>query len=80
MILLSERSIVVIEYRDRNPGADSTSTIMVAIDEIEDNLYYFSDIVSAGIPDVGRIITDSILMVLIFPLLLPSLRIAIDNV
>ncbi|CAK8564083.1 unnamed protein product [Lathyrus sativus] len=62
-----------------NPGPDSTSTIIVAIDEIEDNLYYFSDIVSAGIPDVGRLITDSILMVLIFPLLLPSLRISIDN-
>ncbi|KEH32539.1 hypothetical protein MTR_4g127210 [Medicago truncatula] len=62
-----------------NPGPDSTSTIIAAIDEIEDNLYYFSDIVSAGIPDVGSLITDSILMVLIFPLLLPSLRIAIDN-
>ncbi|XP_045811838.1 protein TRANSPARENT TESTA 9-like isoform X4 [Trifolium pratense] len=62
-----------------NPGPDSTSTIIAAIDEIEDNLYYVSDIVSAGIPDVGRLITDSILTVLIFPLLLPSLRIAIDN-
>ncbi|CAI8584099.1 unnamed protein product [Vicia faba] len=62
-----------------NPGPDSTSTIIVAIDEIEDNLYYFSDIVSAGIPDVSRLITDSILMVLIFPLLLPSLKISIDN-
>jgi len=77
---VSERSIVFIVYRDRNPGPDSTSTIIAAIDEIEDNLYYFSDIVSAGIPDVGSLITDSILMVLIFPLLLPSLRIAIDNV
>ncbi|XP_058755619.1 protein TRANSPARENT TESTA 9-like isoform X2 [Vicia villosa] len=62
-----------------NPGPDSTSTITVAIDEIEDNLYYFSDIVSAGIPDVGRLITDSILMVLIFPLLLPSRKMSIDN-
>ncbi|GAU38004.1 hypothetical protein TSUD_205440, partial [Trifolium subterraneum] len=62
-----------------NPGPNSTSTILAAIDEIEDNLYYFSDIVSAGIPDVGRLITDSILTVLVFPLLLPSLRIAIDN-
>ncbi|KAK2412504.1 protein TRANSPARENT TESTA [Trifolium repens] len=62
-----------------NPGPDSTSTILAAIDEIEDNLYYFSDIVSAGIPDVGSLITDNILTVLIFPLLLPSLRIAIDN-
>ncbi|KAK7329730.1 hypothetical protein VNO77_23906 [Canavalia gladiata] len=62
-----------------NPGPDSISTIIAAVDEIEDNLYYFNDVVSAGIPDVGRLITDSILMILIFPLLLPSLRIMADN-
>ncbi|KAJ1439830.1 CLEC16A/TT9, N-terminal [Sesbania bispinosa] len=59
----------------RNPGPDSSSIINAAVDDIEDNLYYFSDVVSAGIPDVGRLITDSILMLLIFPILLPSLRI-----
>ncbi|KAG6598900.1 Protein TRANSPARENT TESTA 9, partial [Cucurbita argyrosperma subsp. sororia] len=53
----------------------STSTILAAIDGIEDNLYYISDIISAGIPDVGRLITDNILRHLIFPLLLPSLMI-----
>ncbi|KAI4335345.1 hypothetical protein L6164_013999 [Bauhinia variegata] len=63
----------------KNPGPDSTSTIIATVDEIEDNLYYFSDIVSAGIPDVGRLITDSILMLLIFPLLFPSLRIVAVN-
>ena len=50
------------------------------MDEIEDNLYYFSDVISAGIPDVGRLITDNILQYLIFPLLLPSLRIEAVNV
>ncbi|KAG5559713.1 hypothetical protein RHGRI_009283 [Rhododendron griersonianum] len=58
----------------KNSGPVSTSTILSAVDEIEDNLYYFSDVISAGIPDVGRILTDSILKLLIFPLLLPSLR------
>ncbi|XP_022636187.1 uncharacterized protein LOC106761988 isoform X3 [Vigna radiata var. radiata] len=58
----------------KNQGSDSTSAIISAVDEIEDNLYYFSDVISAGIPDVGRLITDSILMLLVFPLLLPSLR------
>ncbi|XP_058207833.1 protein TRANSPARENT TESTA 9 isoform X2 [Rhododendron vialii] len=58
----------------KNSGPVSTSTIFSAVDEIEDNLYYFSDVISAGIPDVGRILTDSILKLLIFPLLLPSLR------
>ncbi|XP_027329410.1 protein TRANSPARENT TESTA 9-like [Abrus precatorius] len=61
------------------PVPDSISTIIAAVDEIEDNLYYFNDVVSAGIPDVGRLITDSILVILIFPLLLPSLRIVADN-
>ncbi|XP_061362933.1 protein TRANSPARENT TESTA 9-like [Gastrolobium bilobum] len=63
----------------KNPGPDSTSTIIAAVDEIEDNLYYFSDVISAGIPDVGRLITDSMLMLLIFPILLPSLRIVAVN-
>ncbi|KAE9609879.1 hypothetical protein Lalb_Chr07g0180711 [Lupinus albus] len=63
----------------RTADPDSTSTLINALDEIQDILYYFSDVVSAGIPDVGRLITDSILMVLIFPLLLPSLRVAADD-
>lgn len=64
-------------YRSTEP---STSTILAAVDEIEDNLYYISDVISAGIPDVGRLITDNILRHLIFPLLLPSLRIEVVNV
>ncbi|XP_014509724.1 uncharacterized protein LOC106768871 isoform X2 [Vigna radiata var. radiata] len=62
-----------------NPGPDSMSAIIAATDEIEDNLYYFSDVVSAGIPDVGRLITDGIMMILIFPLLLPSLGVMPNN-
>ncbi|KAK7265206.1 hypothetical protein RJT34_32822 [Clitoria ternatea] len=62
-----------------NPGPDSMSKIVAAVDEIEDNLYYFSDVVSAGIPDVGRLITDSIVMILIFPSVIPSLQIVVDN-
>ncbi|KAL6965463.1 Protein TRANSPARENT TESTA 9 [Sarracenia purpurea var. burkii] len=58
----------------KNSRPESTSTIFSSVDDIEDNLYYFSDVISAGIPDVGRILTDSILKLLIFPLLLPSLR------
>ncbi|XP_030952476.1 protein TRANSPARENT TESTA 9 isoform X1 [Quercus lobata] len=63
----------------KNPGSDSISTILAAVDEIEDNLYYFSDVISAGIPDVGKLITDNLLQLLIFPLLLPSLRIEAVN-
>ncbi|KAJ0031585.1 hypothetical protein Pint_13982 [Pistacia integerrima] len=64
----------------KNPSPDSTSIILADVDEIEDNLYYFSDIISAGIPDVGKLITDHMLQLLILPLLLPSLRInAVDE-
>ncbi|XP_061990548.1 protein TRANSPARENT TESTA 9 isoform X2 [Rosa rugosa] len=64
---------VLVSDTTTNLGADTTLSIPAAVDEIEDNLYYFSDIISAGIPDVGRLFTDNILQLLIFPLLLPSL-------
>ncbi|XP_021815970.1 uncharacterized protein LOC110758419 [Prunus avium] len=68
----------------KNLGAESAETttlISAAVDEIEDSLYYFSDVISAGIPDVGKLITDNILRLLIFPLLLPSLtRKAVEGV
>ncbi|CAN4084847.1 unnamed protein product [Withania somnifera] len=53
---------------------DTSGSILSSVEEIEDNLYYFSDFISAGIPDIGRLITDLMLKVLIFPLILPSLR------
>ncbi|GLT97385.1 hypothetical protein SLE2022_149520 [Rubroshorea leprosula] len=62
-----------------NPDPGSVSALLAAVDEIEDNLYYFSDVISAGIPDVGRLITGNILQLLIFPLLLPSLWMDIVN-
>ncbi|XP_019255586.1 PREDICTED: uncharacterized protein LOC109234169 isoform X3 [Nicotiana attenuata] len=55
-------------------GPDTSGSIISSVDEIEDNLYYFSDVISAGIPDIGRLITDLMLKVLIFPSVLPSLR------
>ncbi|VFR00899.1 unnamed protein product [Cuscuta campestris] len=65
---------------NRNLGADATSSVIPSVDEIEDNLYYISDVISAGIPDVGRLITDNILKFLIIPLVLPSLRMEIVDV
>ncbi|GFY80537.1 hypothetical protein Acr_01g0003460 [Actinidia rufa] len=57
-------------FQERNIGPESTSTIFSAVDEIEDNLYYFSDVISAGIPDV-REDTDGQLFDAQIPLLLP---------
>ncbi|XP_060172405.1 protein TRANSPARENT TESTA 9 isoform X2 [Lycium barbarum] len=42
-------------------GPDTSGSIHSSVDEIEDNLYYFSDVISAGIPDIGRLITDLML-------------------
>ncbi|XP_021665915.2 protein TRANSPARENT TESTA 9 isoform X2 [Hevea brasiliensis] len=64
----------------KNSDPDGTTMILVAVDEIEDNLYYFSDVISAGIPDVGRLITDKMLQFLIIPFLLPSLRLDVVNI
>ncbi|XP_074280692.1 protein TRANSPARENT TESTA 9 isoform X2 [Silene latifolia] len=57
---------------------ETSSSIIASMDEIEDNLYYFSDVISAGIPDVDSLITDNLLRLLILPLLLPSLTIEAD--
>lgn len=50
------------------------SSIEDAMVQIEDTLYYFSDVMSSGIPDLERFITENILQVLVFRLLLPSLQ------
>ncbi|KAL1198210.1 Protein TRANSPARENT TESTA 9 [Cardamine amara subsp. amara] len=57
----------------KSPSPDSGGKLFSAVDGIEDTLYYFSDVISAGIPDIGRLITDHILQHLTIPLLLPSL-------
>lgn len=53
---------------------DPTSCILSAVEEIEDTLYYFSDVISSGVPNLGRLIADNILQLLVFPLLLPSVK------
>ncbi|KAL2554117.1 hypothetical protein Fot_07736 [Forsythia ovata] len=70
---------VMVSNASKNLGVESSSSLLSAIDEIEDNLYYFSDVISAGIPEVGRLIMDGILTLLIFPLILPSLRTGVVN-
>ncbi|CAI9766435.1 unnamed protein product [Fraxinus pennsylvanica] len=65
---------VLVSNASKNLRTESTSSLLSAIDEIEDNLYYISDVISAGIPEVGRLIMDGTLTLLIFPLILPSLR------
>lgn len=54
--------------------SDSGLSIRDAVDDIEDNLYYFSDVISSGVPDLGRLLTDNILQLLVFPFLLPSFK------
>ncbi|KAJ8751255.1 hypothetical protein K2173_016436 [Erythroxylum novogranatense] len=63
----------------KSPSPDLSEAVISAVDDIEDNLYYISDVISAGIPDVAKLITDKILRLLILPLLLPSLRFGVVN-
>ncbi|KAL9260647.1 TRANSPARENT TESTA 9-like protein [Drosera capensis] len=63
----------LVHQASKNPSEELSSGIAAAVDEIEDNLYYFSDVISAGIPDVGKLITDNLLQLLILPLLLPCM-------
>ncbi|XP_030497042.2 protein TRANSPARENT TESTA 9 isoform X1 [Cannabis sativa] len=69
----------LVSYALKSPTEEITSSIFAAVDEIEDSLYYFSDVMSAGIPDVGRLMTDNLLQLLIFPILVPSLTIKAVN-
>ncbi|CAG7902170.1 unnamed protein product [Brassica rapa] len=57
----------------KSPSPESGGKLFSAVDGIEDTLYYFSDVISAGIPDIERLVTDHILQHLTLPLLLPSL-------
>ncbi|TVU13481.1 hypothetical protein EJB05_40540 [Eragrostis curvula] len=65
--------LVVHSSRNTNSSLPMAS-IEDAIVQIEDTLYYFSDVMSSGIPDLERFITENILEVLVFRLLLPSLQ------
>ena len=60
-------------YRNANSSLPMSS-VEDAIVQIEDTLYYFSDVMSSGIPDLERFITENILQVLVFRFLLPSLQ------
>ncbi|KAL6660439.1 hypothetical protein ACP70R_001985 [Stipagrostis hirtigluma subsp. patula] len=65
----------LIAHSSRNASSSlRMASIEDAIVQIEDTLYYFSDVMSSGIPDLEKFITENILQVLVFRLLLPSLQ------
>ncbi|MFS7967096.1 hypothetical protein Hanom_Chr09g00781711 [Helianthus anomalus] len=69
----------MVSSTTESQSPEPTSSILSAVDEVEDNLYYLNDVVSAGIPNVGMLITDSVLKLLVFPMLLPSLRVEVSD-
>lgn len=69
----------LVSIAAENPSPESKARILSAVDEIEDYLYYFSDAISAGVSNLATLITDNILQLLVFPLLLPSLAVEITN-
>ncbi|KAF8688275.1 hypothetical protein HU200_042328 [Digitaria exilis] len=65
----------LVSHSSRNANSSPPlSSVEDAIVQIEDTLYYFSDVMSSGIPDLEKFITENILQVLVFRLLLPSLQ------
>ncbi|KAJ1270295.1 hypothetical protein BS78_06G043000 [Paspalum vaginatum] len=65
----------LVAHSSRNAKSSlPLSSVEDTMVQIEDTLYYFSDVMSSGIPDLERFITENILQVLVFRLLLPSLQ------
>ncbi|WVZ84377.1 hypothetical protein U9M48_031415 [Paspalum notatum var. saurae] len=65
----------LVAHSSRNANSSlPMSSVEDTMVQIEDTLYYFSDVMSSGIPDLERFITENILQVLVFRLLLPSLQ------
>lgn len=65
-------SVCILICRNAEPVL--MASIEDAIVQIEDALYYFSDVMSSGIPDLGNFITENILQLLVFRIVLPSLQ------
>ncbi|KAG8063993.1 hypothetical protein GUJ93_ZPchr0004g39941 [Zizania palustris] len=65
---------LVVRYVRNVDSAVPTASVEDTVVQIEDTLYYFSDVMSSGIPDLGRFITENILQLLVFRFLLPSLQ------
>ncbi|KAL5214445.1 hypothetical protein ABZP36_003597 [Zizania latifolia] len=65
---------LVVRYVRNADSAVPTASVEDTVVQIEDTLYYFSDVMSPGIPDLGRFITENILQLLVFRFLLPSLQ------
>lgn len=49
-------------------------------DKIVDDLYYFNDILSVGNSQLSRLVTDNLLTLFVFPILLQLLHLTDDNV
>lgn len=54
--------------------------ILLESDEIVDDLYYFKDILSVGEPRLSKVVTQDLLNLLVFPILIPLLQLRQSNV
>ncbi|KAM0901833.1 hypothetical protein ACQ4PT_019699 [Festuca glaucescens] len=65
---------LVVRSAENADSSAAMASIEDAVVQIEDALYYFSDVMSSGIPDLGNFITENILQHLVFRIVLPSLQ------
>lgn len=54
--------------------------LLLETDKIIDDLYYFKDMLSVGESRLSRAVTENLLRILIFPILLPLLQLGQSNV
>lgn len=60
--------------------SDRKKELIVETDKIVDDLYYFNDILSIGNSRLSRLVTDNLLTLFVFPILLQILHLTDDNV
>ncbi|GLJ53926.1 hypothetical protein SUGI_1152190 [Cryptomeria japonica] len=70
---------LVVRAAQIDDASDIKKMLVSTIEEIDDDLYYLSDILCASVSDLSGPVTHNLLHTLVFPMLLPSLHLSHSN-
>lgn len=70
---------LVVRAAQVDDASDIKKMLVSTIEEIDDDLYYLSDILSASVSDLSGLVTQTLLHAWVFPMLLPSLHLSHSN-
>ncbi|KAL9425429.1 hypothetical protein AB3S75_032394 [Citrus x aurantiifolia] len=70
---------VLVQATDETCTKQRRKEILLESDEIVDDLYYFKDILSVGEPRLSKVVTQDLLNLLVFPILIPLLQLRQSN-